>query len=79
MWMRYLSTLLIVTGVAGKVLRVRNSTNTSTTIGSKVQDGIQTECKTCPYELCINHAAYYYDTYMTLTCWTYGDDIVDTK
>lgn len=77
MWMNYLATLFIVTFVAGRELRVRQAN--TTTIASRVEDGIQTECKTCPYELCINHAAYEYNAYMTLTCWTYGDIIVDTN
>lgn len=77
MWMNYLATLFIVTSVAGRELRDRQSN--TTTIASRVEDGIQTECKTCPYELCTNHAAYEYNAYMTLTCWTYGDVIVDTK
>ncbi|KUI64207.1 hypothetical protein VM1G_11009 [Cytospora mali] len=77
MWAKYMSSLLMVACVAGKDLRARHPN--TTTIASRVQDGIQTECKTCPYELCTNHAAYYYNEYMTLTCWTYGDNIVDSN
>lgn len=50
-----------------------------TTVPSRVEKGIQTECKTCPYSLCTNKAAYEYEQDMTLTCWTKGDTIVDTK
>lgn len=56
----------------------RKITN-GTTVPSRVEDGIQTECKTCPYKLCTNVAAYEYEHETTLTCWTRGDSIVDTK
>lgn len=51
----------------------------STTTPSRVESGINTECKTCPYELCINAAAYDSSTDLTLTCWTRGETIVDTN
>lgn len=73
----YLSTLLLVPLVAGAVLDARQGN--TTTIPSKVESGIQTECKTCPYSLCTNQLEYLYATEMTLTCWTYGDNIVDSK
>lgn len=73
----YLSALLVVPFVAGSVLDTRQ--DNATTIPSKVESGIQTECKTCPYSICTNQVAYLYDTEMTLTCWTYGDNIVDSK
>lgn len=77
MWAKYLSSLVIVRLAAGKDFRSEQANRT--TIASRVADGIQTEGKTCPYELCTNHAAYLYDQHMTLTCWTYGENIVDTK
>lgn len=50
-----------------------------TKIPSRVEDGIQTECKTCPYSQCTNKVAYEYQQALTLTCWTRGDQIVETK
>lgn len=54
----------------------------ATTVPSTVETGVQTECKTCPFGLCTNVAAYGYLGYedgMSLACWTRGDTIVDTK
>ncbi|CAN8101229.1 unnamed protein product [Discula destructiva] len=59
------------------VLHIRQ-TNT-TWVPSTVESGIQTECKTCPYSLCTNAAAYEYDHDMSLTCWTRGTTVVDTN
>lgn len=77
MWTKYLISLAIVRLVSGKDMSTEQLN--STTIASRVEDGIQTEGKTCPYQLCTNHVAYLYDAHVTLTCWTYGDTIVDTK
>ena len=74
----YLSNLLVVVPfVAGAVLDARQ--DNTTTIPSRVESGIQTECKTCPYSLCTNQLELLYGTEITLTCWTYGDNIVDSK
>lgn len=76
--MARLSNLLVVAPlVAGAILDTRQ--DNATTIPSRVESGIQTECKTCPYSLCTNQLALEYSTEMTLTCWTYGDNIVDSK
>lgn len=69
--------LAAVPFVAGAILETRQ--DNATTIPSRVDSGIQTECKTCPYSLCPNQLAFDYGTEMTLTCWTYGDNIVDSK
>ncbi|PSR84251.1 hypothetical protein BD289DRAFT_264266 [Coniella lustricola] len=55
-----------------------SSSSVNVTVPSTVEDGIQTECKTCPYKLCTNVAAYEYGHTTNLTCWTEGDKIVDT-
>lgn len=73
-----LSTLLaVVPFAAGAILETRQ--DNATTIPSRVESGIATECKTCPYSLCTNQLAFDYGNEMTLTCWTYGDNIVDSK
>lgn len=56
-----------------------NVTAAAATVPSTVEEGIQTECKTCPYSLCTNVAAYEYGHDMSLSCWTRGDTIVETK
>lgn len=75
--------LLVVVPLAAarhKVFQARQSSNgTATTAPSQVEKGIQTECKVCPYEQCINSAAYLYEQDLTLTCWTTGETIVDTE
>ncbi|KAF2241750.1 hypothetical protein BU26DRAFT_571501 [Trematosphaeria pertusa] len=38
---------------------------------------VPTECKTCPYTLCPNKAAYSNSQSITLSCWTEGTNIVD--
>ncbi|KAF3764166.1 hypothetical protein M406DRAFT_351611 [Cryphonectria parasitica EP155] len=58
--------------------RQSNATAASS-VPSRVENGIQTECKTCPYSLCTNVVAYEYSQDMNLTCWTTGDMIVDTN
>lgn len=74
----FLSSLLaVVPFAAGTILGPRQGN--ATTIPSRVESGIETECKTCPYSLCPNQLAFDYATEMTLTCWTYGDNIVDSK
>ncbi|PGH27624.1 hypothetical protein AJ80_00637 [Polytolypa hystricis UAMH7299] len=45
-------------------------------INSTVEDGIQTECKKCPFSLCANVAAYTYKTDIVLTCWTDGTEVI---
>lgn len=77
MWTKYLTSLVIVPLVAGRGLQAIRSNDT--TIASRVESGINTECKVCPYKLCTNHVDYLYEDTMTLTCWTYGDNIVDSK
>ncbi|KAI3395260.1 hypothetical protein diail_1613 [Diaporthe ilicicola] len=72
-----LSSLLLVPLVAGAGLRARQ--DNTTTIPSGVENGINTECKTCPYSLCTNQLALDSGTETTLTCWTYGDSIVDSN
>lgn len=63
-----------------KVFQARQSGNgTTATAPSQVEKGVQTECKVCPYEQCINSAAYLYEQDLTLTCWTTGETIVDTE
>lgn len=79
MWFSSVSYLLVVPLVAGYQPMSRPRQSNSTGVPSRVEDGIQTECKTCPYSLCTNQAAYEYGYEMTLTCWTRGDLIVDTK
>lgn len=69
--------LVLVPFAAGAILDSRQ--DNATTIPSRVESGIQTECKTCPYSLCTNQLALEYATEMTLTCWTYGDNIVDSN
>ncbi|KAJ4397817.1 hypothetical protein N0V93_002054 [Gnomoniopsis smithogilvyi] len=71
--------LLIVPCVASRYPLFQTRQNNSTRVPSRVEDGIQTECKTCPYSLCTNVAAYEYDQSLTLTCWTRGDSIVETN
>jgi hypothetical protein len=44
-------------------------------INNTLEHGVVTECKTCPYSLCPNVAAYEYDDSLKLTCWTHGDVI----
>lgn len=75
----YYTGLLAVPLVAGRhqVFQARQAN--ATTVPSRVEDGIQTECKTCPYELCTNAAAYLYGQDLTLACWTRGGTVVDTK
>lgn len=71
---------LVAAGRRHQVFQARQASNTTTTTApSRVEEGIQTECKTCPYELCTNTAAYLYEQDLTLTCWTRGDTIVDTE
>lgn len=69
--------LAVVPFVAGAALETRQGN--ATTIPSKVESGIRTECKTCPYSLCPNQLAFDAGDALTLTCWTYGDNIVDSK
>lgn len=69
--------LAVVPFVAGAILETRQ--DNATTIPSRVDGGINTECKTCPYSLCPNQLAFDNANQMTLTCWTYGDNIVDSK
>lgn len=73
--------LLIAPFVAANhpVFQARQINSTAATVPSTVEDGIQTECKTCPYSLCTNVAAYEYGHDMSLSCWTRGDTIVETK
>lgn len=59
-------------------IRQTTSPSVNTTVPSTVEDGIQTECKTCPYSLCTNIEPYEYGHEMNLTCWTEGEKIVDT-
>lgn len=70
--------LPLVAGTSPLAVEPRQAAN-GTTVASRVEDGIQTECKTCPYKLCTNVAAYEYDHETSLTCWTRGDSIVETK
>lgn len=71
--------LLIAPYVAANYPSAQIRQTDATTVPSTVEDGIQTECKACPYSLCTNTAAYEYNHDMTLTCWTRGDNIVDTE
>lgn len=74
----FLSSLLaVVPFVAGAMVESRQAN--ATTISSRLESGINTECKTCPYSLCPNQLAFEYNTEIILTCWTYGDNIVDSK
>jgi len=55
-------------------------------INSTVEDGIETACKVCPWDKCINTKVYpYFDENMlvtysnvTLVCWTRGDNVGGT-
>lgn len=65
-----------------EVFQARQSSSNGTTAAttpSQVEKGVQTECKVCPYEQCVNAAAYLYEQDLTLTCWTTGETIVDTE
>lgn len=73
------TSLLAVPLVAGRHQAFQARQANATTVPSRVEKGIQTECKTCPYELCTNTAAYLYEQDLTLTCWTIGDTIVETE
>jgi hypothetical protein len=44
-------------------------------INNSLEHGVNTECKTCPYSLCTNVAAYESEDPIKLTCWTHGDVI----
>jgi hypothetical protein len=44
-------------------------------INNSLEHGVNTECKTCPYSLCPNVAAYGSEDPVKLTCWTHGDVI----
>ena len=46
--------------------------STARNISSSIEKGVNTECKTCPYSLCTNKAAYDGSTGVTLLCWTRG-------
>ncbi|KAJ4416875.1 hypothetical protein N0V82_006514 [Gnomoniopsis sp. IMI 355080] len=72
-------TLLVVPCVAARYPVFQRWLNNATRVPSRVEDGIQTECKTCPYSQCTNIAAYEYDQSLNLTCWTRGDAIVETN
>ncbi|KAF7960792.1 hypothetical protein EAE96_000465 [Botrytis aclada] len=37
-----------------------------------LEQGVATECKTCPYSLCTNKEYYNYETVVSLICWTTG-------
>jgi hypothetical protein len=41
-------------------------------INNSLKDGVNTECKNCPYSLCPNIAAYESEDPVNLTCWTHG-------
>lgn len=41
-------------------------------INNTLEQGVATECKTCPYSLCTNKAFYDYNTQVSLVCWTQG-------
>lgn len=73
------TSLLVVPLVAARHQNLQARQANGTTVPSRVEDGIQTECKTCPYSLCTNKVAYEYSTDLTLTCWTTGDNIVETE
>lgn len=72
-----LSNLLVLVPLAAGAI-LDNRQDNVTTIPSSLESGINTECKTCPYSLCTNQLAITSGD-LTLTCWTYGDNIVDSK
>ncbi|POS75078.1 hypothetical protein DHEL01_v206520 [Diaporthe helianthi] len=74
---RLSSLLALVPLATGAILD--NRQDNATTIPSRVENGINTECKTCPYSLCPNQLAIGSGEDLTLTCWTYGDNIVDSN
>lgn len=75
----YSGLLAIPFVVAGQHRLFQARQANSTTTPSRVESGINTECKTCPYEQCINTVAYDSSTDLTLTCWTRGESVVDTN
>jgi hypothetical protein len=46
-------------------------------INNTLEEGVETECKACPYSLCPNKAFYTYSTAVTLVCWTRGTPIAN--
>lgn len=74
-----LYTLLFAACTAAKYPVFQSRQNNATAVPSTVEQGVQTECKTCPYSLCTNKVAYEYNHDMLLTCWTRGDSIVETN